>query len=99
MSSAGGRAGPKQLPPSPEERAIAAEVNERLGNGGRVTFYLREQAEGMQPLYGMVLEYMTARKPVERDYPFLDLDEIMLMHAQFREAQLYQPMRRWSVVP
>lgn len=87
------------LPPSPEDKRIAHEVEQRVGGGGNVTFYGIDKGDNNLG-YGLILEYMTARKVIERDYPFLDVLEIAQLYERWRETMRYaEKERRWTTVP
>jgi hypothetical protein len=63
------------LPPDDHHKALAQEINKKLGGDPRVTFFCKVTPDGTR--YGMVYQYMTARRSFESDAPYFSIDEII----------------------
>lgn len=82
-----------------DDRLIQDEVNRRIAPSGRVTLYRIDNGPEGEPGYGCVLQYETARKPIEQEYPFLDAGEIELTWRQWAENLKYTRIARWTTNP
>jgi hypothetical protein len=84
------------LMPSFEELALAQQVNDALPPHARVQPY-RVDAGDDSIRYGMVFEYFSARKPVEREYPFFDADAVVKEVKEWIKQLEYQRKDAWEI--
>jgi len=84
------------LMPSPEELALAREGAAKLPPFAHVQPYRVDLGEG-ELLYCMVLAYHDARHIVERDYPFVDVSELVDLMGAFMAELRYQQADNWVI--
>jgi len=87
----------KWLPAAAEDVALAAKVNARIQGHAHVTFMRRDLGDDMIE-YGLVLAYHDARKPIVRQYPFFDADEVVKLFDEWLdELGRYQEANNWVI--
>jgi hypothetical protein len=84
----------QHLAPRPDEQDFATKVNLRLGNEAKVNAYRIHEDNEIR--HGMVFQWGTVRKTLERDVPFSHVGEEELAAKVMEWVQHLKAGQRWD---